>query len=86
MPSVGNGVFELKTDDEAAWYRLMYLARIEDVIHVLDCFKKKTRKTERKDIARSEARYKQVQQRSAEERKNAKHKNGSEQAKPRHQR
>jgi phage-related protein len=85
MPSIGHGVFELKTDDEAAWYRLMYLARIDDVIYVLDCFRKDTRKTERKDIARSEARYKQVQQRIAEERKNAKRKKGNEQANPRNE-
>lgn len=83
MPSVGKGVFELKTDDEATWYRLMYLARINNVIYVLDCFEKDSRKAERKDIAVSEKRYKQVQERLREERKNAKRK-GSEQAKPRH--
>lgn len=78
MPSIGSGVFELKTDDEAKWYRLVYLARIADVIYVLDCFEKNTRKTEKKDIARSQDRYKQVQQRIREEQKHAKHKPGSE--------
>jgi phage-related protein len=82
MPSVGKGVYELKTADEATWYRLMYLARIDNVIYVLDCFEKDTRKTERKDIARSQNRYKRVQERLREERIHAKHK-GSEQTKPR---
>jgi phage-related protein len=72
MPSIASGVFELKTDDEAKWYRMVYLARIEDVIYVLDCFEKNTRKTEKKDLARSLDRYKKVQQRLAEERTNAK--------------
>ena len=29
MQSIGQGVFELKTADESAWYRVIYLARIE---------------------------------------------------------
>lgn len=78
MSSVGDGGFELKTDDAAAWYRLMYLARIEDVIYVLDCFRKDSRKTEAKDIERSRARYKRVQQRILEERKDAKRKKAGE--------
>lgn len=78
MSSIGSGIFELKTDDEAKWYRLVYLARIADVIYVLDCFEKNTRKTEKKDIARSQDRYKQVQQRLREEQKHAKRKPSSE--------
>jgi phage-related protein len=74
MPSIAGGVFELKTDDEAKWYRMVYLARIEDVIYVLDCFEKDSRKTEKKDLARSLERYKKVQQRLTEERRNAKRK------------
>ncbi len=73
MPSVGAGVFELKTQDEAAWYRVMYLARIANRIHVLHAFQKDSAKTERKDIVRSITRYRQVQQRLMEERKHAKH-------------
>ena len=32
LPSVGPGVFELRDQDERAWYRVVYLSRIEDVI------------------------------------------------------
>lgn len=72
MPSIEKGVFELKTEDEAKWYRMIYLARIDNVIYVLDCFEKDTRKTEKKDLNRAAMRLKQVRQRLAEERRNAK--------------
>ncbi len=32
MQSIGAGVFELKDADEKTWYRMVYLARIEDTI------------------------------------------------------
>jgi phage-related protein len=63
MQSIGQGVFELKAADEAAWYRVIYLARIEDTIHVLDSFIKKSRKTERNDLNRARARLSNVRQR-----------------------
>jgi len=74
MQSIGEGVFELKDSDESAWYRMIYLARKNDVIFVLDCFEKDSRKTEKHDIKRATARFKQVRQRLMEERRNAKHK------------
>jgi len=45
MDSIGPGVLELKEQDERTWYRVIYLARIEDKIHVLHCFEKRSRKT-----------------------------------------
>jgi phage-related protein len=63
MQSIGQGVFELKTADEAAWYRVIYLARIENTIYVLDSFTKKSRKTEQKDLKRSRARLSNVRER-----------------------
>jgi phage-related protein len=74
MQSIGDGVFELKDSDESAWYRMIYLARKNDVIFVLDCFEKDSRRTEKHDIRRARVRFKQVRQRLMEERKNAKHK------------
>lgn len=74
MQSIGDGVFELKDSDERAWYRMIYLARKNDVIFVLDCFEKDSRKTEKHDIKRAKARFRQVRQRLMEERKDAKHK------------
>jgi phage-related protein len=72
MPSIAAGVFELKDADESKWYRLVYLARIEDTIYVLHCFTKDTARTERRDLTTAERRWKEVQQRLREDRKNEK--------------
>jgi len=74
MQSIGQGVFELKDSDENTWYRMVYLARLEDVIYVLDCFEKDTAKTERKDLNRATSRLSAVKQRIREERRNEKRK------------
>jgi phage-related protein len=74
MQSIGPSVFELKAADEAAWYRVIYLARIGDTIYVLDSFTKKGRKTEKNDLNRAKARLAQVKRRLQEERANAKRK------------
>jgi phage-related protein len=72
MQSIGKGVFELKEADESAWYRVIYLARIEDRIYILDCFTKNTRKTARNDLETARVRLARVQQQLREERKDAK--------------
>jgi phage-related protein len=41
LPAIGTGVFELRDQDERAWYRVVYLSRTNDVIYVLHCFEKK---------------------------------------------
>jgi len=48
MRTVGPGVYELREQDERAWYRLFYLKKIADVIYVLHCFEKRTAQTEQK--------------------------------------
>ena len=75
MKSIGQGVFELKAADETAWYRVIYLARIEDTIYVLDSFTKKSRKTEKNDLNRSRARLSQVRRNLQEARTDAKRAN-----------
>jgi phage-related protein len=72
MPSIAPGVFELKDSDDTKWYRLVYLARIEDTIYVLHCFTKNTAKTEKRDLATAEQRWRQVQQRLREEQRHEK--------------
>ena len=66
MPSIAAGVFELKDSDDSKWYRMVYLARIHDVIYILHCFTKNTAKTERRDLETAERRWKQVQKRFRE--------------------
>jgi phage-related protein len=74
MQLIGQGVFELKDSDERAWYRMVYLARVEDTIYILDCFEKDTAKTERKDLRTAKSRLAGVKQRILEERRYEKHK------------
>jgi phage-related protein len=69
LSSVGMGVFELRERDERGWYRVVYLSRIDDVIHVLHCFEKKSREMPRKDFEKARQRLKAVQARLAEEKK-----------------
>jgi phage-related protein len=72
MQSIGQGVFELKAADESAWYRMIYLARIDNTIYVLDSFTKKSRKTEKNDLNRAKTRLIKVRQRLKEEKIDAK--------------
>ncbi len=69
MSSVGPGVFELREQDERAWYRVIYLSRVHDVIHVLHCFEKRSRETPMKEINTARQRFKAVRARMIRERK-----------------
>jgi len=72
LPSIGTGVFELRDQDERAWYRVVYLSRIKDVIYVLHCFEKKGREMPRKEFQKARRRLKTVRARLAEEKKHEK--------------
>ena len=69
LPSIGTGVFDLRDQDERAWYRVVYLSRVNEVIHVLDCFEKKSREMSRKEFEKAKRRLKAVKARWAEEKK-----------------
>ena len=60
MPSIGARVYELKEQDERTWYRVIYLAKIGNRIHILHCFEKKSAKTGKSDLAVAKARLKRV--------------------------
>jgi phage-related protein len=72
VSSIGPGVFELRDEDERAWYRVIYLSRINDVIYVLHCFEKKSREIPNKDFRLAQQRFKAVQARMREKKKHAK--------------
>jgi len=65
LPSIGAGVYELRDQDERAWYRVVYLSRINDVIYVLHCFEKKSRAMPRRDFEKAKQRLKAVKARLA---------------------
>src|SRR5208282_997990 len=69
MTSVGPGVFELRDQDERAWYRVIYLSRVQDVIHVLHCFEKRSRETPQRDINTARQRLKAVRTPMIQEKK-----------------
>ncbi|MFX9912142.1 type II toxin-antitoxin system RelE/ParE family toxin, partial [Acinetobacter baumannii] len=45
MPSIGIGVQEIRIRDEAGAFRVIYVAKFANAVHVLHCFQKKTQKT-----------------------------------------
>ncbi len=72
MQSVGAGVFELKLQDRRTWYRTLYLSKIDNVIHVLHCFEKSSRKTPKTDLQLASRRLSNVLRRINLEKKNEK--------------
>jgi phage-related protein len=74
LPSVGPGVFELRAEDERAWYRVVYVSRIDDVIYVLHCFEKHSREIPRNDFETAQRRLKAVHARLREMRRHEKRK------------
>ena len=67
----GTGVYELREEDQKAWYRLLYVRRAE-TIQVLHCFEKRSDAIEQKDIEAAKARLKRVLEAEREDKKNAK--------------
>ena len=59
MPIIGNGVRELRIKTENQ-YRIIYLVKLIDTVHILHCFVKKTRRTQKVDIDIARSRYKVV--------------------------
>ena len=57
---VGIGTREIRIRDESGAYRVMYIAKFEEAIYVLQCFQKKTQATSKQDKAIATARYRAV--------------------------
>lgn len=72
LPSIGMGVFELRDQDKRAWYRLVYLSRISNVIYVLHCFEKKSREMPGKEFEKAKQRLRAVKTRWVEEKRREK--------------
>jgi phage-related protein len=60
MPSVGAGVKEIRIADETGAFRVIYLAKLADAVHVLHCFQKKTQQTSKTDIELARKRFKDL--------------------------
>ena len=60
MPSIGEGVKEIRIRDEAGAFRVVYLAKLADAVYVLHCFQKRTQETSAKDIKLARKRFKDL--------------------------
>ena len=60
MPSIGNGVEEIRVWDDTGTFRVIYTARLADAVFVLHAFQKKAQTTSRRDIDTAKARFAQL--------------------------
>lgn len=74
LASVGKGLFELRDQDDAGWYRIVYLSRTNDVIHVVHAFEKDTTKIPEQEKKVAQQNLKKVRAYLLEEKKHAKRK------------
>jgi phage-related protein len=59
LPAVGPGAYEIRIHALGEW-RVVYVAKFDNVVYVLHAFHKKTQKTRREDIELAARRYKQL--------------------------
>ena len=50
IPAIGKGVEEIRVWDDSGTYRVIYTARLADVVVVLHAFQKKTQATPKREI------------------------------------
>jgi phage-related protein len=62
MSSIGIGVREIRIQDEAGAFRVIYVASLPSGVYVLHCFQKKAQKTSQRDLELAGERLRQVRQ------------------------
>lgn len=60
MKTIGAGVQEIRIQDEAGAFRVIYIAKLKDAVYVLHCFQKKTQRTSAQNIALASKRYNEL--------------------------
>lgn len=60
MNTIGSGVREIRIQETAGIFRVIYIAKLADAVYVLHCFQKKTPKTSKMDIDLAAKRYKDL--------------------------
>lgn len=58
--TVGQGVQEIRIRCDDGAFRVIYVAKFIDTVHVLHCFQKKTQKTVKTDLDLAEKRYRNL--------------------------
>lgn len=60
MPTIGQGVREIRIRAATGAFRVIYVAKFADAVYVLHCFQKKTQKTSKADLDLAEKRYRDL--------------------------
>ncbi len=60
MTTVGQGVREIRIREDAGAFRVLYIAKIGEVVYVLHSFQKKTQQTAKRDLDLAAARLRQI--------------------------
>ena len=60
MTAVGQGVREIRIREADGTFRIIYLAKFADAVHVLHCFQKKQKKTSKADIDKAAKRFREL--------------------------
>lgn len=58
MKTIGPGSREIRIKEDKGTFRVIYVAKFADAIHVLHCFQKKSQKTGKADLDLARKRYK----------------------------
>jgi phage-related protein len=62
MPTIGKGVEEIRLWDDSGTFRVIYTARLKEMVVVLHAFQKKTQATSRRDMELAKHRWAQLKQ------------------------
>ncbi len=65
MRAIGPGVREIRIGDPAGAFRVIYVATLPDAVYVLHAFRKKTRRTAKRDLDLAASRYRQLRKRTS---------------------
>ena len=60
LPTVGPGAYEIRVQDEAGAFRVIYVAKFAHAVYVLHAFQKKSRKTATTDVELAARRYRLI--------------------------
>ena len=60
MPTIGQGVQEIRIRDVTGAFRVVYVAKFASAVYVLHCFQKKTQRTSKPELELAERRYREL--------------------------
>src|SRR5262245_18848547 len=68
LPIIGPGTRGIRIQEDDGQWRVMYVAKIRGLVHVLHVFNKKTQQTSQRDIDLGKARYRSIRMPKGKER------------------